>query len=160
MWYNSTTVLCLSFYLCGSDTAASAIWQKAPPLQLPDISSYSACPTNQRYAKQGESSNRHAYTHTHTHTHITIWPSSWQWGNIVLSEMYSSFSFLQYLESVRPLLTDPEFERMIKLAAQFENNLGNRLQRYLKLKALWATNYVGRQIITYTHKHIHTLIEQ
>ncbi|KAK5914711.1 hypothetical protein CgunFtcFv8_009129 [Champsocephalus gunnari] len=32
---------------------------------------------------------------------------------------------------------------MTKLAAQFENNLGNRLQRYLKLKALWATNYVS-----------------
>ncbi|KAK2832856.1 hypothetical protein Q5P01_016745 [Channa striata] len=49
----------------------------------------------------------------------------------------------RYLESVRPLLTDPEFERMTKLASQFESSLGNRLQRYLKLKALWATNYVS-----------------
>uniref|UniRef100_A0A3B5AYL5 Carnitine O-palmitoyltransferase 1, liver isoform-like n=1 Tax=Stegastes partitus TaxID=144197 RepID=A0A3B5AYL5_9TELE len=49
----------------------------------------------------------------------------------------------RYLESVRPLLTDPEFERMTRLANQFESNLGNRLQRYLKLKALWATNYVS-----------------
>uniref|UniRef100_A0A4W5PMD2 Carnitine palmitoyltransferase 1A2b n=1 Tax=Hucho hucho TaxID=62062 RepID=A0A4W5PMD2_9TELE len=32
---------------------------------------------------------------------------------------------------------------MTVLAAQFENSLGNRLQRYLKLKALWATNYVS-----------------
>ncbi|CAB1341423.1 unnamed protein product, partial [Coregonus sp. 'balchen'] len=47
----------------------------------------------------------------------------------------------RYLESVRPLLSSPEFERMTVLAAQFENSLGNRLQRYLKLKALWATNY-------------------
>lgn len=49
----------------------------------------------------------------------------------------------RYLLSVRPLLTDPEFERMTKLANEFERNLGNRLQRYLKLKALWATNYVS-----------------
>ncbi|KAK5885572.1 hypothetical protein CesoFtcFv8_019270 [Champsocephalus esox] len=49
----------------------------------------------------------------------------------------------RYLLSARPLLTDEGYERMTKLAAQFENNLGNRLQRYLKLKALWATNYVS-----------------
>ncbi|XP_019906736.1 carnitine O-palmitoyltransferase 1, liver isoform isoform X2 [Esox lucius] len=49
----------------------------------------------------------------------------------------------RYLESVRPLLSDPEFQRMTALAAQFEETLGNRLQRYLKLKALWATNYVS-----------------
>uniref|UniRef100_A0A4W5PME9 Carnitine palmitoyltransferase 1A2b n=1 Tax=Hucho hucho TaxID=62062 RepID=A0A4W5PME9_9TELE len=50
---------------------------------------------------------------------------------------------MSYLESVRPLLSGPGFERMTVLAAQFENSLGNRLQRYLKLKALWATNYVS-----------------
>ncbi|TMS14766.1 carnitine O-palmitoyltransferase 1, liver isoform [Larimichthys crocea] len=49
----------------------------------------------------------------------------------------------RYLKSVRPLLTDPEFQRMTELANHFETNLGNRLQRYLKLKALWATNYVS-----------------
>nr|ALC78703.1 carnitine O-palmitoyltransferase 1 isoform 3 [Solea senegalensis] len=49
----------------------------------------------------------------------------------------------RHLESVRPLLTDPEFERMTELTNKFESNLGNRLQRYLKLKALWATNYVS-----------------
>ncbi|KAK2893303.1 carnitine O-palmitoyltransferase 1, liver isoform isoform X1 [Channa argus] len=49
----------------------------------------------------------------------------------------------RYLESVRPLLTDLEFTRMTKLTNQFESSLGNRLQRYLKLKALWATNYVS-----------------
>lgn len=46
---------------------------------------------------------------------------------------------------MRPLLTDLEFKRMTDLANEFESNLGNRLQRYLKLKALWATNYVGIQ---------------
>ncbi|XP_055779701.1 carnitine O-palmitoyltransferase 1, liver isoform-like isoform X2 [Salvelinus fontinalis] len=48
-----------------------------------------------------------------------------------------------FLESVRLLLSGPGFERMTVLLAQFENSLGNRLQRYLKLKALWATNYVS-----------------
>lgn len=32
---------------------------------------------------------------------------------------------------------------MTELANEFESSLGNRLQRYLKLKALWATNYVS-----------------
>ncbi|XP_024920583.1 carnitine O-palmitoyltransferase 1, liver isoform isoform X2 [Cynoglossus semilaevis] len=49
----------------------------------------------------------------------------------------------RHLESVRPLLNDVEFERMTELSQLFENSLGNRLQRYLKLKALWATNYVS-----------------
>ncbi|XP_061555710.1 carnitine O-palmitoyltransferase 1, liver isoform isoform X1 [Phycodurus eques] len=49
----------------------------------------------------------------------------------------------RYLESARPLLSDCEYKRMTKLASDFECNLGNRLQRYLKLKALWATNYVS-----------------
>uniref|UniRef100_A0AAX7SR13 Carnitine O-palmitoyltransferase n=1 Tax=Astatotilapia calliptera TaxID=8154 RepID=A0AAX7SR13_ASTCA len=49
----------------------------------------------------------------------------------------------RYLESVRPLMDDKEYERMTKLAAEFESSLGNRLQWYLKLKALWASNYVS-----------------
>ncbi|XP_037547327.1 carnitine O-palmitoyltransferase 1, liver isoform isoform X2 [Nematolebias whitei] len=49
----------------------------------------------------------------------------------------------RYLESVRPLMNDAEYERMTKLAAEFEGSLGNRLQWYLKLKALWASNYVS-----------------
>uniref|UniRef100_A0A7N5ZRS0 carnitine O-palmitoyltransferase n=1 Tax=Anabas testudineus TaxID=64144 RepID=A0A7N5ZRS0_ANATE len=49
----------------------------------------------------------------------------------------------RYLESVRPLMDDAKFERMTKLATEFESSLGNRLQWYLKLKALWASNYVS-----------------
>lgn len=56
---------------------------------------------------------------------------------------FFSLPLFQYLESVRPLLTDTEFKRMTGLASTFELTLGNRLQRYLKLKALWATNYVS-----------------
>lgn len=44
---------------------------------------------------------------------------------------------------MRPLVDDEGFERLTKLADEFEKDLGNRLQRYLKLKALWATNYVS-----------------
>lgn len=74
--------------------------------------------------------------------------------NQVLSDSLS-----QYLESVRPLLTDPKFKRMTELANQFESNLGNRLQRYLKLKALWATNYVSVLIHTCTHQCAHSDIQ-
>ncbi|XP_061079498.1 carnitine O-palmitoyltransferase 1, liver isoform [Conger conger] len=49
----------------------------------------------------------------------------------------------RYLESVRPLMSTTDFQRMTALATQFENNLGTRLQWYLKLKALWASNYVS-----------------
>uniref|UniRef100_A0A7N9AY58 carnitine O-palmitoyltransferase n=1 Tax=Mastacembelus armatus TaxID=205130 RepID=A0A7N9AY58_9TELE len=49
----------------------------------------------------------------------------------------------RYLESVRSLMDDTQFERMTKLATEFESSLGNRLQWYLKLKALWAANYVS-----------------
>lgn len=53
------------------------------------------------------------------------------------------FLFLQYLESVRPLLNDKEFQRMQALAKDFELKVGPRLQWYLKLKSWWATNYVS-----------------
>lgn len=49
----------------------------------------------------------------------------------------------RYLESVRPLVDDAEYERKNKLAAEFESSVGKRLQWYLKLKALWASNYVS-----------------
>lgn len=49
----------------------------------------------------------------------------------------------QYLESVRPLMEDQQYERMEGLAKDFEKNLGPRLQWYLKLKAWWASNYVS-----------------
>uniref|UniRef100_A0A8C2JNN3 carnitine O-palmitoyltransferase n=1 Tax=Cyprinus carpio TaxID=7962 RepID=A0A8C2JNN3_CYPCA len=49
----------------------------------------------------------------------------------------------RYLESARPLMSDSEYERMTTLAKEFESSLGNRLQWYLKLKAMWASNYVS-----------------
>lgn len=49
----------------------------------------------------------------------------------------------RYLESVRPLMDDEQFERMKSLTQDFEKNLGPRLQWYLKLKSWWASNYVS-----------------
>ncbi|XP_056285212.1 carnitine O-palmitoyltransferase 1, liver isoform-like isoform X2 [Pseudoliparis swirei] len=49
----------------------------------------------------------------------------------------------RHLESVRPLMNDTEYERMTQLSLEFEGGLGKRLHWYLKLKALWATNYVS-----------------
>ncbi|XP_015259705.1 PREDICTED: carnitine O-palmitoyltransferase 1, liver isoform isoform X2 [Cyprinodon variegatus] len=49
----------------------------------------------------------------------------------------------RYLESVRPLMDDEQFERMKALSKDFEKNLGPRVQWYLKLKSWWASNYVS-----------------
>ncbi|XP_044049100.1 carnitine O-palmitoyltransferase 1, liver isoform isoform X1 [Siniperca chuatsi] len=49
----------------------------------------------------------------------------------------------RYLESVRPLMDDEQYERMQGLTKDFEKNLGPRLQWYLKLKSWWASNYVS-----------------
>ncbi|XP_035499111.2 carnitine O-palmitoyltransferase 1, liver isoform isoform X1 [Scophthalmus maximus] len=49
----------------------------------------------------------------------------------------------RYLESVRPLMDDVQFERMTGLTNDFEKNLGPRLQWYLKLKSWWTSNYVS-----------------
>uniref|UniRef100_A0A8B9HEG5 Carnitine palmitoyltransferase 1Aa (liver) n=1 Tax=Astyanax mexicanus TaxID=7994 RepID=A0A8B9HEG5_ASTMX len=44
---------------------------------------------------------------------------------------------------LRPLLDDEEYKRMQELALDFQKNLGPKLQWYLTLKSLWATNYVS-----------------
>ncbi|XP_038561262.1 carnitine O-palmitoyltransferase 1, liver isoform isoform X1 [Micropterus salmoides] len=49
----------------------------------------------------------------------------------------------RYLDSVRPLMDDEQYERMEALTKDFEKNLGPRLQWYLKLKSWWASNYVS-----------------
>ncbi|XP_020040564.2 carnitine O-palmitoyltransferase 1, liver isoform [Castor canadensis] len=49
----------------------------------------------------------------------------------------------RYLDSVKPLMKEEEFQRMTALAQDFAINLGPRLQWYLKLKSWWATNYVS-----------------
>ncbi|KAK2575847.1 hypothetical protein KPH14_007221 [Odynerus spinipes] len=49
----------------------------------------------------------------------------------------------RYLRSVRPLLDDENYARMERLANEFQNGIGVKLQRYLILKSWWATNYVS-----------------
>lgn len=49
----------------------------------------------------------------------------------------------RYLDSVHPLMDEEEYGRMEKLAKDFGNGLGRKLQRYLVLKSWWATNYVS-----------------
>ncbi|XP_030071630.1 carnitine O-palmitoyltransferase 1, muscle isoform isoform X2 [Microcaecilia unicolor] len=48
-----------------------------------------------------------------------------------------------YLESVRPLLDDKEYDKMAKLAKEFQAKTAPRLQKYLVLKSWWAANYVS-----------------
>ena len=50
----------------------------------------------------------------------------------------------RYLRSIKPICkTDEEYERIEKLAVEFENGIAKKLQRYLVLKSWWATNYVS-----------------
>ncbi|KAM7414255.1 hypothetical protein PAMA_019193 [Pampus argenteus] len=49
----------------------------------------------------------------------------------------------RYLESVRPLMDDEQYEQMKELTKDFEKNLGPRLQWYVKLKSWWTSNYVS-----------------
>lgn len=49
----------------------------------------------------------------------------------------------RYLESVRPLTNDDQYDRMVKLANAFQNGVGSKLQRYLVIYSWWASNYVS-----------------
>lgn len=49
----------------------------------------------------------------------------------------------RYLRSVRPLQDDDNYERLVRLAAEFESGIAIKLQRYLWLKSWWSTNYVS-----------------
>ncbi|XP_064489584.1 carnitine O-palmitoyltransferase 1, liver isoform-like [Ornithodoros turicata] len=49
----------------------------------------------------------------------------------------------RYLRSVQPLLDDANYTRMEKLALEFRNGIGVKLQRYLWLKSWWSANYVS-----------------
>ncbi|KAJ8388621.1 hypothetical protein AAFF_G00131860 [Aldrovandia affinis] len=49
----------------------------------------------------------------------------------------------RYLESVRPLLDDEQYNQMEIVANEFKKDLAPKLQKYLVLKSWWATNYVS-----------------
>lgn len=44
--------------------------------------------------------------------------------------------------SLKPLCSAEELDELTKEAAEFENGIGNKLQRILYLKSWWAPNYV------------------
>lgn len=41
------------------------------------------------------------------------------------------------------MLDDENYSRMERLANEFQNGIGTKLQRYLILKSWWSTNYVS-----------------
>ena len=49
----------------------------------------------------------------------------------------------RYLRTVRPLLDDETYNRIVKEAEDFRNGIGKRLQRYLMFKYLISSNYVS-----------------
>ena len=63
--------------------------------------------------------------------------------SILSQYIYVCCVSVQYLESVHPLMDEEQYSRMEKLAKEFENGLGRKLQRYLILKSWWAANYVS-----------------
>lgn len=50
---------------------------------------------------------------------------------------------MRFLETVRPLLSEERFKKMEKLAEDFKNGLGKKLQRYLVWRSWWSTNYIS-----------------
>jgi carnitine O-palmitoyltransferase 1 len=49
----------------------------------------------------------------------------------------------RHLRTIRPIIDDESFERLKEDAKEFENGIGKKLQRYLKIKSWWANNYVS-----------------
>lgn len=48
----------------------------------------------------------------------------------------------RYLQSVRPLLNDEQYEKMEAMTKEFESGVGKKLQWFLRLKSWWSSNYV------------------
>lgn len=49
----------------------------------------------------------------------------------------------EHLDSVRPFMSDEEYNNVVKLTNEFQNGVGPKLQRYLKLRYFWSPNYVS-----------------
>lgn len=49
----------------------------------------------------------------------------------------------RYLKSVRPLLKEEDYENREKMALEFQNGVGKKLQWFLWLKSWWASNYIS-----------------
>ena len=53
------------------------------------------------------------------------------------------FHHFRHLESIKPLTNEEEYQEFVQLSQNFETTLGNKLQRWLKLKWWTADNYVS-----------------
>ncbi|XP_065668636.1 carnitine O-palmitoyltransferase 1, liver isoform isoform X2 [Hydra vulgaris] len=49
----------------------------------------------------------------------------------------------RHLKSVEPFMSEADYNNVVQLTEGFKNGVGPKLQRYLKLKALWSPNYVS-----------------
>lgn len=56
------------------------------------------------------------------------------------------FLAAQYLESVRPILSNEDFDWTSVLAQEFLRLQASLLQWYLQLKSWWASNYVSPRL--------------
>uniref|UniRef100_A0A8C8IX45 Carnitine O-palmitoyltransferase 1, muscle isoform n=1 Tax=Oncorhynchus tshawytscha TaxID=74940 RepID=A0A8C8IX45_ONCTS len=56
---------------------------------------------------------------------------------------HTQYWIFLYLESVRPLLDDEQYNQMEVVANDFKKDQAPKLQKYLILKSWWATNYVS-----------------
>uniref|UniRef100_A0A8C7Q1C6 Carnitine O-palmitoyltransferase 1, muscle isoform n=1 Tax=Oncorhynchus mykiss TaxID=8022 RepID=A0A8C7Q1C6_ONCMY len=59
----------------------------------------------------------------------------------------------RYLESVRPLLDDEQYNQMEVVANDFKKDQAPKLQKYLILKSWWATNYVHMSVLYVYCRH-------
>lgn len=48
----------------------------------------------------------------------------------------------RHLRSVRPIMSDEEYDELVDLSEKFRKGIGRRLQRYLIIKSYLSTNYV------------------
>ena len=49
----------------------------------------------------------------------------------------------RYLRSVKPLVSEENYQKLKREAEEFESGIGRKLQRYLWLKSWWSSNYVS-----------------
>jgi len=52
-------------------------------------------------------------------------------------------TLVRHLDTVRPFMSDAEYDNIVALTEEFKNGVAPKLQRYLILKSLWSPNYVS-----------------
>jgi carnitine O-palmitoyltransferase 1 len=62
---------------------------------------------------------------------------------IFINFIHIRSTFLRYLQSIHPLVSEDEYQRISTLAREFVSSDGPRLQKYLVLKSWWADNYIS-----------------